>query len=117
MQLPPLRSRFALLTRDSSRATFAADGGTLLFAALNTHGESVPSRFGGNNRETNMDWLHIILAFNLVTSVGILAACYAMHRSYDADLDVTTSPPMNFAGMSGAALALGLMSGIATLFL
>jgi len=63
-----------------------------------------------------MDWLHIILAFNLVTSIGILAACYAIHRSYDVDLDVSPRVKLNFAGMSGAALALGIMSGIATMF-
>lgn len=63
-----------------------------------------------------MDLLHIILAFNLVTSLGILAACYMQHRSYDPKIAPTERIPVNFAGMSGAALALGLMSGIATMF-
>ncbi len=63
-----------------------------------------------------MDLLHIILAFNLVTSIGILAACYALHRSYDPVASHKARTPINFAGMSGAALALGLMSGIATMF-
>lgn len=63
-----------------------------------------------------MDLLHAILAFNLVTSLGILAACYALHRSYDPVANGQERTPINFAGMSGAALALGLMSGIATMF-
>jgi len=63
-----------------------------------------------------MDLLHVILAFNLVTSLGILAACYMQHRSYDPKVDPARRTPINFAGMSGAALALGLMSGIATMF-
>ncbi len=63
-----------------------------------------------------MDLLHIILAFNLVTSLGILAACYALHRSYDPTVDGKPRASLNFAGMSGAALALGLMSGIVTMF-
>ena len=63
-----------------------------------------------------MDLLHIILAFNLMTSLGILAACYALHRSYDAAADGEPMVKLNFAGMSGAALALGLMSGVVTMF-
>ena len=34
-----------------------------------------------------MDLLHIVLAFNLVTSLGILASCYALHRSFDTTVD------------------------------
>jgi hypothetical protein len=64
-----------------------------------------------------MDLLHVILSFNLVTSLGILAACYALHRSYDPTVNRKTRARLNFAGMSGAALTLGLMSGIATLFI
>lgn len=63
-----------------------------------------------------MDLLHVILAFNLVTSVGIVAACYAMHRSFDLTIDGKPHARINFASMSGAALALGLISGIATMF-
>jgi len=51
-----------------------------------------------------MELLHAIFAFNLVTSLGILGAAYAIHRR------------LSFAGMSGAALALGMVSAVATLF-
>ena len=63
-----------------------------------------------------MDLLHMVLAFNLVTSIGILASCYALHRSFDTTVDGKPLAKFNVAGMSGVAVAVGLMSGVATMF-
>ena len=61
-----------------------------------------------------MALLHAIFAFNLVTSLGILGAAYAIHRRDDTTIDGRPLPRLSFAGMSGAALALGMVSGIHT---
>ena len=63
-----------------------------------------------------MDLLHVILAFNLVTSLSVLVSCYAMHYYFDPTPNGKPRARLNAAGMSGAALGLVLMSGIATLF-
>jgi hypothetical protein len=63
-----------------------------------------------------MDLLHVILAFNLVTSIGILVGSYAMYRDDRPAPTGTLRPKLNLAGMSGAAVGLGLMTGIVALF-
>ena len=63
-----------------------------------------------------MELLHAIFAFNLVTSLGILGAAYALPRRDDTTVDGRPLPRLSFAGMSGAALALGMVSAVATLF-
>ncbi len=70
-----------------------------------------------------MDLLHIILAFNLVTTLGILVGGYVLYRGDGVALS-RPSPDryngrhalFNLAGLSGAVLALGLMSGVARMF-
>jgi hypothetical protein len=64
-----------------------------------------------------MDLLHVILAFNLVTSITALVSFYAMQHRYDPTPNGRPRTTINFAGMSGAALGLILMSGIVTLFI
>lgn len=63
-----------------------------------------------------MDLLHVILAFNLVTTITILASSYAMHHYDDSTPNNKPRTKINFAGMSGAALGVGLMCSIVTLF-
>lgn len=63
-----------------------------------------------------MDLLHVILAFNLVTSITVLIGSYAMHHYYDPTPNGKPRAKINVAGMSGAALGLILMSGVVTLF-
>jgi hypothetical protein len=63
-----------------------------------------------------MTLLHFILAFNVGTCLVILLGCYHLYRSYDDRTDGKTPTPINMAGISGAALSVGLMSGIATMF-
>ena len=63
-----------------------------------------------------MDLLHVILAFNLVTTITVLVSSYAMHHYYDSTPNGKPRAKINIAGMSGAALGLVLMSGIVTLF-
>jgi hypothetical protein len=57
-----------------------------------------------------------LLAFNLVTAITVLVSSYAMHHYFDPTPDGKPRAKINFAGISGAALGLVLMSGIATLF-
>lgn len=63
-----------------------------------------------------MDLLHVILAFNLVTSLGILVGSYVMYHDDRPVPNGRFRLRVNFAGVSGAAVAAGLMTGIATLF-
>lgn len=63
-----------------------------------------------------MDLLHVILAFNLVTTITILASSYAMHRYYDSAPNGEPRTTINVPGLSGAALGVGLMSSLVTLF-
>ena len=50
-----------------------------------------------------MDLLHVILAFNLVTSITVLIGSYAMHYYYDATPNGKPRARVNVAGISGAA--------------
>ena len=63
-----------------------------------------------------MDPLHIILAFNLITVICILAGGMKLQRNEVATVVNRKGGQFNFAGMSGAFIALGLMSGLASLF-
>jgi hypothetical protein len=64
-----------------------------------------------------MDLLHVILAFNVVTSITALVSFYAMQHYDDPTSNGKPRAGFNYAGMSGAALGLILMSGIVTLFI
>ena len=63
-----------------------------------------------------MDPLHIILAFNLITVICILAGGATLQRGDVATVFGRQRGQFNFAGMSGAFIALGLLSGLASLF-
>ena len=62
-----------------------------------------------------MELLHAIFAFNLVTSRHTRRClCHSPARRHDHRRPSAAAP--EFAGMSGAALALGMVSAVATLF-
>jgi hypothetical protein len=63
-----------------------------------------------------MDLLHFIFAFNVGTCLVVLLACYRLHRSYDDRTDGKEYTPLNLAGISGAVLSVGLLGGVATMF-
>jgi hypothetical protein len=66
-----------------------------------------------------MDLLRLVLTFNLVTAIFILAGCYYLHWKYDerTDRDINTLPSgVSVAGVVGASIALGLLGSVATMF-
>ncbi len=66
-----------------------------------------------------MNLLHLVFTFNLVTALFILAGCYYLHVKYDepigSDIDALPSGS-RMAGIAGAAVAVGLLGGVATMF-
>jgi hypothetical protein len=66
-----------------------------------------------------MNLLHLVFTFNLVTALVILAGCYYLHVKYDERTDrdaPARHAGVNVAGIAGAVVAVGLMSGLATMF-
>ncbi|TAG47435.1 MAG: hypothetical protein EAZ30_09575 [Betaproteobacteria bacterium] len=64
-----------------------------------------------------MDALHFVLAFNLSTCLVILVGCYVLSLRYDEHAEKVFTPSVNFASLAGAALSLGLLGGVATMFI
>ncbi len=63
-----------------------------------------------------MDALQFVLAFNLSTCIVMLIGCYVLSRRYDTPTESRSVPSINVAGVSGAVLSIGLLSGLATMF-
>jgi hypothetical protein len=64
-----------------------------------------------------MNLLHLVLTFNLVTALFILAGCYYLHLKYDerTDRDINTlRSGVSVAGVAGAAIAVSLLGSAAT---
>ena len=108
--------KFRHLIRISSLACFATCHGTLQFSLWNTSMCSHHAVRRNDNWETDIYPLHIILAFNLITVICILAGGATLQGSDVATVDGRQGRQFNFAGISGAFIALGLMSGLASLF-
>jgi hypothetical protein len=68
-----------------------------------------------------MDLLHFVFAFNLVTAIFILAGAYYLHYKYDEKIDAKPYEYIGYsgaqaAGIAGAMIGVGLLSGLVTLF-
>jgi hypothetical protein len=62
-----------------------------------------------------MNLLHLVLTFNLVTALLIMAGCFYLHLKYDERTESEAFTGAHLAGLGGVAISIGLLSTMAVL--